>query len=112
MFLVTEVLRRKGSQVITIAPTESAQAAAQSMNQHRIGSLVVTEGDAVVGIVTERDILTKVVAAERSPGQTPVSAIMTQRVLTCAPETTLDELRKTMRERRIRHVPVMEGGRL
>jgi CBS domain-containing protein len=112
MYLVSELLRHKGSLAFTIGPGGTALEAAQEMNRHRVGSLVVTERGKVVGIVTERDILTKIVAAERTPHATPVREIMTARVLTCAPETPLDELRRTMRERRVRHVPVVEGGAL
>jgi CBS domain-containing protein len=113
MHLVAELLRRKGPQVFSIHPEDSALDAAKKMNQYRIGSLVVTgEGGRTAGIVTERDILTKVVAADRPPATTPVSAIMTEQVLTCTPRTPLDELRHTMRERRIRHVPVVDNGQL
>jgi CBS domain-containing protein len=113
MHLVTELLRHKGPQVFSIGPEASVLDAAKKMNQYRIGSLVVTgPGGKIVGIVTERDILIKVVAAERVPAKTPVSAVMTANVLTCTPRTSLDELRHTMRERRIRHVPVVEGGHI
>lgn len=112
MYIVSELIQQKGASVFTIAPTATALDAAQKMNEHRIGSLVVTDGVRIAGIVTERDILTRVVAAKRAPHHTPVSEIMTPRVLTCAPGASLDELRRTMRERRIRHVPVVEDGAL
>lgn len=110
MYLVRELLRSKGAAVHTVAPSVTVLEAARRMNAHRVGSLVVVEGDRLAGIVTERDILIKVVAESRPPGQTRVSEAMTERVLTCTPETPLDELRRTMRERRIRHVPVVEDG--
>jgi CBS domain-containing protein len=112
MHTISELLRHKGPQVFTISPDATVLEAAKKMNQHRIGSLVVAEGERIAGIVTERDILTKVVAGERPPAATPVSEAMTEKVLTCTPGTGLDELRHTMRERRIRHVPVVENGRL
>jgi CBS domain-containing protein len=113
MHLVTELLRQKGHQVFSIAPEASALDAAKKMNQYRVGSLVVVrQGGGLAGIVTERDILTKVVAGEKPPAKTPVSEIMTEKVLTCTPRTPLDELRHTMRERRIRHVPVIEGAEI
>ncbi len=109
---VRDVLRHKGNRVHTIGPGATALDAAAAMNRERIGSLVVVDEGQVIGILTERDILTRVVAGERTPSRTPVVEIMTSPILTCRPETTLNELRATMRERRIRHVPVMEGDRL
>jgi CBS domain-containing protein len=109
---VAELLRHKGTAVHTISPSASALDAAREMNARRIGSLVVVDGGEVVGIVTERDLLTRVLAQERSAGVTPVAEIMTTSVLTCTPETPIDEVRLLMRSRRIRHVPVIDGRRL
>lgn len=109
---VRDVLRNKGTRVLTIGPGATALDAASVMNREHVGSLVVVDEGQVIGIVTERDVLTRVVAAERVPAQTPVVEIMTTPILTCTPETTLDELRATMRARRIRHVPVMDGEHL
>jgi CBS domain-containing protein len=82
------------------------------MNEHRIGALVVTEGEHVVGIFTERDILNRVVAQERSPGETRVRDVMTSPVAVCSPDTTTAECRRVMRDRRIRHLPVVDNERL
>lgn len=109
---VAEILHGEGRKVHAIGPEATAVAAAREMNHHRIGSLVVVDDGRLVGIVTERDILTKIVAAERPPAGTRVCEIMTAAVLTCTPSTRLEELRSLMRERRIRHVPVVEEGRL
>lgn len=109
---VRDVLRHKGTQVHTVAPGASALDAAALMNRQRIGSLVVVDDGTVIGIVTERDILTRVVAAERGPSVTPVVEIMTSPILTCTPATTLNEVRATMREHRVRHVPVMDADQL
>lgn len=123
MYLVSELLREKGSTVHTIPVQASVLDAARVMNQYRIGAVVVTggtdrgrQGEAgeagVVGIFTERDILMRVVAECRDPATTRVEEVMTPRVLTCTPETSIDELRKVMREKRVRHIPVMDGGKL
>jgi CBS domain-containing protein len=112
VYLVSELLRQKGSSVHTIAPEATALEAASLMNQHRIGSLMVVAGGRPTGIVTERDMLTRVVAAKRDPATTPVQEIMTGRILTCTPQTSLDEVRKAMREHRIRHIPVIDQGKL
>ena len=105
-------LERKGRDVVTISPDRSVLEAATMMNDGRIGCLVVVEHDEICGIVSERDILTRVVAQCRPPARTSVRSVMTREVLMGTGETTLDELRALMRERRIRHVPIIENGSL
>lgn len=112
MYQVSELLGLKGSDVATITPAASALDAARAMNERKIGSLVVVDGGRVVGIITERDILTRIVAAERSPSKTRVQDVMTASPITCRPETPLEELRGIMQQRRVRHVPVLDEGRL
>jgi CBS domain-containing protein len=77
------------------------------MNERGIGGLVVTEASRMAGIITERDILRRVVAAQRNASVTPVRAVMTAPVACCRPETTLLECRSVMTEKRIRHLPVV-----
>lgn len=112
MHLVGDLFRTKYQEITGIEPSASVLSAAQLMNQHRIGALVVIDDRQLVGIITERDVLTRVVAAQRSPALTFVSQVMTENVFTCTAETPLCDLRKVMRERRIRHVPVMDAGRV
>lgn len=112
MYQVSELIGLKGAQVVTIAPGASALDAARIMNEHKIGSLVVVDGARVVGIITERDILTRIVAPEKSPSKTSVRDVMTPTPITCRPETPLEELRGVMQQRRVRHVPVLDEGRL
>ncbi|GEM_PF-149558 len=113
MSSVAHILTAKGTKVLTVSPDASVLEAAQVMNTHRIGSLaVVDDAQNLVGMFTERDILTRVVAAERSPSGTRVREVMTERLLTCTPQTNLDQLRHTMRSERIRHIPVIDEGRL
>lgn len=106
------ILRRKGKSVATTTADATVLQAAREMNSRRIGSLVViTSGTGpgpgtVVGIVTERDILMRVVAAERDPRRTRVSEVMTSPVTFCTPQTPISELRDTMTVQRIRHLPV------
>ena len=117
MFLVTQLIARKHEagtrSVETVSPESTVLEAAQIMNDQHIGSLVVVghEGG-LVGIVTERDFLRRVIAANRDPSTTRVSEIMTRSILTCTPDTRLDEVRATMRSRRIRHMPIIENDRL
>lgn len=107
MATVQAILSRKGSEVVTIGAAEFALAAAEKMNARSIGGLVVVEGDRVVGIVTERDILRRVVAEQRAPGSTRVGDIMSAPVASCRPETTFAECRAFMTAKRIRHLPVV-----
>ncbi len=105
--------------VVTIDQHATVLDAARAMNQHKIGSVVVTcprsansHGGGIVGILTERDILTRVVALCKDPMRTLVSDAMTHPVQTCCPDTPVEELRHAMREQRIRHVPVLNDNAL
>jgi CBS domain-containing protein len=94
--------------VVTIRPDASALDAAKLMNDHHIGALiVVSSGGRPVGIFTERDLLTRIVAARRSPESTAVEEVMTREMLVCPPEATMDDMRTLMREKRIRHIPIV-----
>lgn len=120
MSTVADVLREKGGHVYVIGPRASVLDAARHMNEHRIGALVVVDASRpdearsgpVVGIITERDLLTRVIAAGLDPAATPVDRVMSTPVVSCSRASTLDEVRTAMRERRIRHIPVAEHGRL
>ena len=112
MATVESILSRKGGEVVSIPPQETVLAAAHLMNQRGIGGLVVIDGDRLLGVFTERDILRRVVAAGRDPAGTLVHDVMTVPVASCRPETTLAECRAFMTEKRVRHLPVVEGQRL
>lgn len=96
--------------MVSARPDLSVLEAAQLMNRHRIGSVVVTEaeGGRIQGILTERDILTRLVAAEKDPRGTLVRDIMTRNVTCCEPRTPVGDLRRVMQAERIRHVPVCD----
>lgn len=117
MYRVSELLEEKanrgGAGLATGSPGDSSLEAARLMNAKHIGALMICDTDgSLVGIVSERDILTRVVAAERDAADTLVAEIMTTSVLTCEPDTRLEEVRKVMREQRIRHLPVIEDGKI
>ena len=113
MTTIRHILSHKGSQVLSVSRKATVLEAAQLMNHHRIGAVVVLEGAQLVGIFTERDVLQKVVAQARDPVSTLVEQVMTDQVVCCTPRTTLEEARGAMKNRRIRHLPVMDGdGRL
>jgi CBS domain-containing protein len=112
MATVQDILHIKGNLVLSIGPDASAYDAALSMNEHKVGGLVVMEEGRVVGMVTERDLL-RVMAQRADPGSTTVRDVMTGEVVCCRPHTTLDEARGVMKNRRIRHMPVVdEANRL
>ena len=108
MSTVQEILRNKGTDVVSIDTSESVQAAARLMNERKIGSLVVTAEGSMVGIVTERDVMRRVVAEPRDPAATTVGEIMTSPVATCRPDTPLKECISVMTQDRIRHLPVVD----
>jgi CBS domain-containing protein len=111
MATVRDLLAKKGSHVWSISREATVLEAAQLMNEHKIGSLVVLDDDRVVGIFTERDVLRRVVGAQREPARTRVEEVMTTELVCCTPETTVDEARGAMMTRRIRHLPVVDGER-
>jgi CBS domain-containing protein len=108
MATIRDVLAQKGAAVQTIEPDKTVLAAAQLMNEQRIGALVVVEADQVAGIVTERDVLRRVVAEELTPGQTTVGQVMTRDVVCAEPEMSVDEARSVFMQQRIRHLPVVD----
>ena len=108
MAAVQEILKNKGQQVLSIGTRASSLEAALLMNSHKVGSLMVMEGQSVVGIITERDLLERVLAGRRDPAQTSVEDVMTAEVLCCQPHTSIDEARAVMKNRRVRHLPVVD----
>jgi CBS domain-containing protein len=112
MATVMAILTNKGSHVLTIGKEATVIQAALLMNEHKVGALVVTEGDQVAGMFTERDVLRRVVGEQRDPANTRVAEVMTTEVLCCEPHTSIDEARGVMKNRRIRHLPVVDDGRL
>ena len=109
---VREILARKGSHVFTTGPGATALEAALLMNEHKIGALVVIDAGRVIGMFTERDVLRRIVGEQRDPARTAVADVMTTEVACCSLETALDEASGAMKNRRIRHLPVVEDGRL
>lgn len=109
---VKDILARKGSHVCTTRPETNVLEATRLMNANRIGALLVIDDDRIAGIFTERDVLTRVVAAGRDPRVTAVAEVMTTPVAYCTPEAPFEECRGIFTEKRIRHLPVMNGKTL
>ncbi len=112
MALVRDILQRKGSQVWTIVKELTVLQAVQVMNEHKVGALIVAEEGRIAGMFSERDLLRRVVGEQRDPTRTLVSEVMTEEVACCTPQTTLEEASGAMKNRRIRHLPVVEDGKL
>ena len=109
MATVKDILAIKGSEVLSINPDATAHEAAVRMKQHKVGSLLVMSGGEIIGIITERDILHRVVVPEMNPIDTPVHEVMTAEVACCLLHTDLEEARGVMKNRRLRHLPVLDG---
>ena len=112
MPFVKDLLDRKGTSVYSTSPTTNVLDATETMNQHRVGALLVMDSDAVVGIFTERDVLTRVMGNGKAPAEIPVADVMTHPVAYCTKETPLEVCKAIFTEKRIRHMPVMEGNRV
>ena len=106
------LLEMKGSAVYSIAPDAYVLEAIQLMSERGIGAVLVMDGDALVGIVSERDYTRKVVLQGRASKDTRVEEIMTSNVITATPELTLEQAMRMVTERRIRHLPVTREGRV
>jgi CBS domain-containing protein len=108
MSTVRDILASKGDRVLAIGPHATVLEAARLMNREKVGALVVHEQDRAVGMFTERDVLMRIVAEQRDPAAVTVGQAMTQPVACCRPDTTVEEARTVMRNRRIRHLPVVD----
>ena len=113
MAVVRDLLNRKGTDVVSIAPSASVLEAARLMNDRSVGGVVVVdEKGALLGIFTERDILRRVVAANLSPETTKVADVFTRDIVTTNPDMNVDECGAIMSTRRVRHLPVVDAGGL
>jgi CBS domain-containing protein len=109
---IADVLRNKGASVATITPETSVSGLLTELTVHNIGAMVVMSPDGLVGIVSERDVVRKLHELGAEILRRPVSEIMTTLVATCAPSDSVDSLSALMTTNRVRHVPVMDNGRL
>lgn len=112
MGTVKQVLREKGQAVHSLPADATVLDAAKLMNRKHIGSVLVMDHDRLIGIFTERDVLTRVVAAQLDPATTALNEVMTTAVAVGSPDTRLEEVRTLMREKRIRHLPIVAGSRV
>ena len=110
---VADLLKEKEKQVFTVKPNETIGLLARTLQQHRVGVMVVShDGQTPDGIISERDIAYSLAERRGELHLLPVSALMTRRVVTCTPECHLMEVMALMRQHHIRHVPVVEENQL
>ena len=110
---VSDILKTKGAGIFTIPPDESVATVIQRIMSAKVGAMVVsTDGTTPEGLITERDVVHGLAQHGAKLLEMKVGAIMTRKVVTCAPGDSIHDVMVKMTEGRTRHVPVMEGGRL
>lgn len=108
-----QILQSKPSQAVhAITPAASVFDAVKMMADKGIGALLVMDGDAIAGIITERDYARKIILVGRSSKETPVTDIMTRKVMFVRPDQTSEECMALMTENRVRHLPILDSGKL
>lgn len=106
------VLERKPTDVATVPSGTRIREAARVMADLKIGSILVTDKKKLVGIVTERDMLNRVVSAGVDPDEAPVDQIMSRDLITCSPEDSIEEVSRIITTARRRHIPITDNGHL
>ncbi len=112
MLTAKHLLDRKGSEIHSVGPEDAVLEAIQLMADRHVGALLVMRGTELVGIVSERDYARKVILLGRSSAETPVWQIMSSPVTTVTPAHTVNECMQIVTEQRVRHLPVVEQGRV
>ena len=112
MTRVRELIERKSRTVFSVEPEDPVLEAIRQMAEAHVGALLVMQGTELKGIISERDYARKVILHGRSSAETPVWQIMSSPVITVTPERTVQDCMKLMTDHRVRHLPVVEGGRV
>jgi CBS domain-containing protein len=112
--LIQRILARKGADVAWVPPTATVTEVLAALRERNIGAVVVSDDDGrtPAGICSERDVVRRLAADGAAALELPVSEVMTSPVVTCGPSATVEETMALMTERRFRHVPVLDDGRL
>lgn len=110
---ISDILRHKSdttrADVVTIAPSDTVTDLVAALAEHNVGALIALEGGRVAGIVSERDVVRRIAELGSAVLEAPVSTIMTTSVVSCSSDDQVDSIAETMTERRIRHMPVIDG---
>ena len=109
---INDILAQKGGTVWSISPEATVFEAIQMMADKNVGALLVTKGEQLLGIMSERDYTRKVILKGRASKETPVRDIITGHVITVTPDHTVPECLKLMTEHRIRHLPVVQANKI
>jgi CBS domain-containing protein len=112
MITVRTLLERKGRAIFSVEPQASVLDAIRLLAEHHVGALLVMRGGALEGIVSERDYALKVILRGRSATDTAVRDVMSSPVLTVSLDTTVTQCMQLVTDRRVRHLPVVDGGRV
>jgi CBS domain-containing protein len=109
---ISAILRAKGGKVYSVTPETTVFDAIQLMADRNVGALLVMQGDELLGIISERDYTRKIALKGKQSKQTPVSEIMFTPVISATEESSVEECMRLMTEHRIRHLPILEMGRV
>ncbi|MEX0720429.1 MAG: CBS domain-containing protein [Balneolaceae bacterium] len=109
---VKELLSKKGNEIHAIGPDETVYTAIEKMAEHNIGALLVTKGEKLVGIISERDYRNKVILKGRTSKETKVHEIMTDQVYRVSSSDTMNLCMQLMTEKKIRHLPVLDSEKI
>ena len=109
---IQNMLDKKGHEVYSIQADQTVYEAITEMDAQNVGALIVKEGDEVVGIITERDYMRKVILRDRSSKETAVEKIMTRNLVSITPDHTIKDAMTLITEKRCRHLPVFKNGQL
>lgn len=109
---VSTLLADKGSAIVSVPVSATVGDAVRVMNTHKVGAVLVMDGDQIAGIFTERDVLYRVVAAELPPATTPITQAMTRNPKVLPSDATVSDALAFISEKRCRHLPILENGRL
>jgi CBS domain-containing protein len=109
---VSTLLQHKGNDVWSVGPDDSVYSAIEKMSQKGVGALLVMSGEQLAGIMSERDYTRKVILQGKSSREAKVREIMTSQVAVVASDRTVEECMRIMTDRRVRHLPVVDGGRV
>jgi CBS domain-containing protein len=112
MTFVTDLLKRKGRDVWTVSSNSTVYDALQEMADKNVGALMVVDGDNLVGVFSERDYARKIILHGKASKDTPVREIMSSEVFCVRPDQTIEQCMQLMTQKRIRHLPVLDEGRL
>jgi CBS domain-containing protein len=111
--MISSILKGKGTDVVSVSPGDTVLTVARVLTEHRIGAALVRDtAGRMLGIISERDIVTGMANQGQGTTQLPVERLMTHDLVTIAPQTSVNEAMELMTRRRVRHLPVMQNGEL